>query len=81
MSAKCSDKEAAWAFLRTVLSESYQKNIWGLPINRHAFDVKLKEIMEPQYEKDADGNILLDEDAYERLGGSRCDRREYGPGG
>lgn len=62
MSAKCSDKEAAWAFLRTVLSESYQKNIWGLPINRHAFDVKLKEIMEPQYEKDADGNILLDED-------------------
>ena len=62
MSAKCADKEAAWAFLRTVLSESYQKNIWGLPINKSAFNEKLKEIMEPQYERDAEGNILLDED-------------------
>ena len=62
MSAKCADKDAAWAFLRTVLSESYQKNIWGLPINRQAFDEKLEEIMTPDYEKDADGNYLLDEE-------------------
>lgn len=62
MSAKCVDKDAAWAFLRTVLSESYQKNIWGLPVNRHAFDEKLKEAMTPQYETDPEGNILLDED-------------------
>lgn len=62
MSAKCADKDAAWAFLRTVLSASYQEKIWGLPINKAAFDKKLAEIMEPQYEKDADGNILLDED-------------------
>ena len=61
MSAKCSDKEAAWAFLRTVLSEEYQKNIWGLPINRHAFDKKLEEAMTPNYEKDAEGNFKLDE--------------------
>ena len=61
MSAKCSDKEAAWAFLRTVLSEEYQSNIWGLPINKHAFDKKLEEAMTPTYEKDAEGNIKLDE--------------------
>lgn len=62
MSAKCTDKDAAWAFLRTVLSESYQKNIWGLPINKNAFDKMLKDAMTPQYEMDAEGNILLDED-------------------
>lgn len=62
MSVKCADKEAAWAFLRTVLSKSYQENIWGLPINKNAFDKKLAEIMTPQYETDAEGNFLLDED-------------------
>ena len=62
MSAKCADKDAAWAFLRTVLSESYQEKIWGLPINKNAFDKKLAEIMEPQYQTDAEGNILLDEE-------------------
>jgi ABC-type glycerol-3-phosphate transport system substrate-binding protein len=61
MSAKCADKDAAWAFLRTVLSESYQENIWGLPINKNAFDKKLEEVMTPEYEKDAEGNIKLDE--------------------
>ena len=62
MSAKCSDKSAAWAFLRTVLSEEYQNEIWGLPINRNAFDKKLEAAMTPEYEKDADGNYLLNDD-------------------
>ena len=61
MSAKCSDKDAAWAFLRTVLSEEYQENIWGLPINKEAFDKKLQEVMKAQYQKDAEGNYVLDE--------------------
>lgn len=62
MSAKCAHKDEAWAFLRTVLSEEYQENIWGLPVNVNAFNKKLKEAMTPEYVKDADGNFVLDED-------------------
>ena len=61
MSSKCRDKDAAWAFLRTILSEEYQEDIWGMPINKNAFDKKLKEAMTVEYQKDAEGNFLLDE--------------------
>lgn len=70
MSAKCSDKDAAWAFLRTVLSGDYQQNLWGLPINVNAFNKKLKEAMTPEYQKDAEGNYLLDDEG-ERIELSR----------
>ena len=56
MSSKCRDKDAAWAFLRTILSEEYQEDIWGMPINKNAFDKKLKEAMTVEYQKDADAN-------------------------
>ena len=62
MSAKCADKDAAWSFLRTVLSEDYQKNLWGLPVNIKAFNHNLEQAMKPEYQKDADGNYILDED-------------------
>ncbi len=59
----CANKDAAWDFLRTLLTEKYQKNLmWGLPTNVHAFDAKLKDAMTPDYETDADGNFLLDEE-------------------
>ncbi len=45
MSAKCKDKEGAWAFLRTLLSEDYQKNQYDLPTNRRVMDQKLQEAM------------------------------------
>lgn len=60
MSANCADKAAAWAFLRAVLSEEYQENIWGLPINVNAFNKKLEESMTPQYQLDSEGNYVLD---------------------
>ena len=59
----CSNKEAAWDFLRTLLTEQYQDTLWwGLPTNVHSFDSKLKEAMTPEYKKDPDGNYILDED-------------------
>ena len=70
MSKSCADKEAAWSFLRTVLTEEYQDSIWGLPINRNAFQKKLDEAMTPTYEKDAEGNFILDKDG-ERVEVSR----------
>ena len=70
MSTGCADKDAAWNFLRTVLTEDYQNNIWGLPINRSAFQKKLDEAMTPTYQKDEDGNFILDEEG-ERIEISR----------
>ena len=58
----CSNKDAAWDFLRTLLTEEYQAQSWyGLPTNQHAFDKALKKAMTPEYQKDGDGNFLLDE--------------------
>ena len=62
MSSKCAEKEAAWEFLRTFLTEEYQTELMdGLPIHRGAFTTMLQDAMTPDYRKDAAGNRLLDE--------------------
>ena len=61
MSASCSDKEAGWEFLRSLLAEDYQSNLYGLPVVQKVFDAKLKEAMTVEYQKDAEGNYVLDE--------------------
>ena len=70
MSSACKDKDAAWEFLRTVVGEDFQSNMGGLPVNIAAFNKKLEEAMTPEYQKDADGNYLLDENG-ERIEVSR----------
>ncbi len=65
MSAKCSDKEAAWRFLRAFWTEDYSRQFGGesgLPLNRAAFRAALEKAMEVEYEKDAEGHYLLDAD-------------------
>lgn len=61
MSATCSNKEAGWEFLRNLLLEDYQNNLHGLPVVRKVFDAKLKDAMTVEYQKDAEGNYILDE--------------------
>ena len=63
MSAACKHKDAAWEFLRSFLTEEIQEGnqIWGIPVSLKAFQKKLDEAMTPEYEKDEEGNILLDE--------------------
>ena len=62
MSSKCANKDAAWQFLRQFFTEEYQsKRSWAFPSNKAAFDKKLTEAMTPEYEKDAEGNFILDE--------------------
>ena len=61
MSSSCSDKEAGWEFLRSLLAEDYQNNLYGLPVVQKVFDAKLKEAMKVEYQKDAEGNYVLDE--------------------
>ena len=43
------------------MTEDYQKNSYYLPTNKNAFNTLLKNAMKIEYETDANGNILLDE--------------------
>ena len=53
MSSKCKNKDGAWEFMRTLLTEDYQTyNIWNYPTNQKAFDKKLTEAMTPEYYTD-----------------------------
>ena len=62
ISAKCAAPDVAWQFVRTAFTEDYQtQRGWGFPTNRAAFDARLKEAMTPEYEKDLNGNYILDE--------------------
>ena len=54
----CKDKAGAWAFIRSTLSEEYQKNLWNFPILKSAFEANAKEAMTQEYETDADGNQI-----------------------
>ncbi|MEG1789782.1 MAG: extracellular solute-binding protein [Oscillospiraceae bacterium] len=57
MSSKCSDKAGAWEFMRTILTEDFQKtNTWNFPTNKAAFDAKLKEAMTKEFYTDENGN-------------------------
>lgn len=62
MSSSCADKQAAWDFLRVFLTESYEssESMYALPLNKAAFQKKLDKAMEVEYEKDEDGNEILD---------------------
>ena len=60
--AKSRNKDAAWQFLRTLMTADYQEQYgYGLPTNRVAFEKKLKEAMTPEYMRDENGNFILDE--------------------
>jgi ABC-type glycerol-3-phosphate transport system substrate-binding protein/sugar lactone lactonase YvrE len=63
MSSKCQHKDGAWEFLRTFLTEEYQKENtwWGFPTNKAAFDAKLAEAMKVEYQTDENGDFVLDE--------------------
>lgn len=53
ITSKCKDKDAAWQFVRTLLTEEYQKErmYWGLPTNQAVFDDIIEEAMTPQYDE------------------------------
>ena len=53
MSSTCGNKDGAWEFLRTFLTEDYQEsNTWSFPTNKTVFDSRLKEAMTPIYYTD-----------------------------
>ena len=64
ISSSCSNKEAAWQFLRSFMTPKAMENGggWGFPANRALLEKQLKEAMTIEYEKDAKGNYLLDDE-------------------
>lgn len=62
MSSKSEHKDAVWQFMRMFFTEEYQSKLWGLPSNRQVFEKQAKEASTVQYQKDAEGNYLLDAD-------------------
>ena len=62
ISTTCRDKSGAWAFIRSTLSDDYQESIWSYPIVKSVFEAKAQEAMTQEYETDADGNQILDDD-------------------
>jgi len=46
ITTRCTDKEGAWEFVRTLLSSDWQlENTWVFPVNKAAFDVRAAEAM------------------------------------
>jgi len=67
ISNACPYKEEAWQLVRTFLTEEYQEDQWQLPSNKNVFDAALEKAMTVQYEKDAEGNFILDPETGEKV--------------
>ena len=62
MSSKCPYKDAAWQFLRTFFTKDYQsENVYSLPSRLDVFDEKAEEASTVQYQKNSEGQYLLDD--------------------
>lgn len=70
ISKNCTDKDAAWQFVRQFLTEAYQDNVYQFPTNIHSYEKMKIKAMTPEYEKDFNGNYVLDENG-ERIEVSR----------
>ncbi len=56
MTTSCKNKDAAWQFMRVLLTDDYQKNLsWGYPMSQKAFNEKLADAMKQQYTTDENG--------------------------
>lgn len=57
ISTACKNVDAAWSFVRTVLTEEYQTEnyyMYQFPTNRHVFETMVEEAMTPEYTTDPD---------------------------
>ena len=62
MSSKTPYKDACWQFLRGFLTKDYQENnVFSLPSRLDVFDAEAEEAATVQYQKNQDGQFLLDD--------------------
>ena len=62
ISAQSENKEGAWKFLESMLSEQQSSHMWGFPSRKELLEEMFKEACEPEYQKDENGEILMDEE-------------------
>lgn len=60
MTTRCKDKDAAWGFIRSLLSEDVQTQQSAFPMLNAAFDKKAEEAMHQEYVTDENGQPVLD---------------------
>jgi ABC-type glycerol-3-phosphate transport system substrate-binding protein len=60
ISSTCRNPDAAWEFLRTLLTEEGQQSTGSLPTNRGVYDAQVRNLMTEDYERDANGEPILD---------------------
>lgn len=59
---KARQKDGAWKFLSSILTEEENSNrSWGFPTRKAALDEMARKTVEVQYYTDSDGNLILDE--------------------
>lgn len=63
LSAKSSNTEGAWSFVKTMLSDDYQtNNVWSFPITTSALEVKKEKAKERPHYTDENGEVVYYED-------------------
>ena len=62
ISAQSENKDAAWKFLESILSGQSTSYAWGFPSRKEQLEEMFREACEPEYQKDENGEILMDEE-------------------
>ena len=63
ITACCEDPEAAWRFVRTVLDPAFEKQCYGIPLNKKASEEQIREDAENiRYRVTEEGEYELDDD-------------------
>lgn len=62
ISAQSENKEATWKFLESILSGQSTSYAWGFPSRKEQLEEMFREAGEPEYQKDENGEILMDEE-------------------
>lgn len=65
---KCQNKEAAWEFVRTFMTEKFQdENPSYFPTNIASYEKMKTDAMTPSYYKDENGKIMVDPETGEKM--------------
>lgn len=61
IAAGCQQQEGAWAFVKSLLGEKVQSEVWSFPVSVAAFDQVMEEAMERSYYMDGDEKVYYDD--------------------
>lgn len=64
ISAKSKYQEGAWEFVKTILSDELQEDIWNMPVSVSAFDKMLEKAMEKSYYMEDGEKVYYEDTAY-----------------